>query len=74
MPAVKERESLGFEDVALRFGIGGKNTAFRWTKQPGPCKTRNKLATKIDMDALARDVGLHPNACQNERAGRTWCQ
>jgi transposase len=68
--AVKERENLSFEDVALRFDIGSKNTVFRWTKQLEPCTTRNKPATKIDMDALVRDVELYPDAYQYERAQR----
>ena len=68
--AVKERESLSFEDVALRFGIGSKNTVFRWTKQLEPCKTRNKPATKINMDALDDDVKQYPDAYQYERAQR----
>lgn len=68
--AVKERESLSFEEVALRFDIGSKNTVFRWTKQLEPCKTRNKPATKIDMDALSRDLLLYPDGYQYERAGR----
>ena len=68
--AVKAQENLSFEAVALRFGIRSKNTVFRWTKQLEPCQTRNKPATKIDMDALARDVELHPDAYQYERAQR----
>ena len=68
--AVKEREKLSFEDVALRFGIGSKNTVFRWSKKLEPCQTRNKPATKIDMEALARDVALYPDAYQYERAQR----
>jgi transposase len=68
--AVKERENLSFEDVALRFDIGSKNTVFRWTKQLEPCTTRNKTATKIDMSALTRDVELYPDAYQYERAER----
>jgi transposase len=68
--AVKERENLSFEDVALRFDIGSKNTVFRWTKQLEPCEKRNKPATKIDMDALVRDVELYPDAYQYERAER----
>ncbi len=40
----------------------------RWLKTPGPKTTRNKLATKIDMVALARDVVAHPDAWQYERA------
>lgn len=68
--AVKERENLNFEDVALRFDIGSKNTVFRWSKKLEPCETRNKPATKIDMEALARDVELYPDAYQYERAQR----
>ena len=68
--AVKERENLSFEQVAQRFDIGSKNTVFRWTKKLEPCETRNKPATKIDMDALAEDVKNHPDAYQHERAER----
>lgn len=68
--AVKKREGLSFEDIALRFDIGSKHTVFRWTKQLEPCATRNKGATKIDMDSLERDVKLYPDAYQYERAQR----
>lgn len=68
--SVKEREKLSFEEVALRFDIGSKNTVFRWSKKLEPCQTRNKPATKINMDALARDVELYPDAYQYERAQR----
>ena len=68
--AVKEREGLSFEKVAQRFDIGSKNTVFRWTKKLEPCETRNKPATKIDMEALAEDVKNHPDAYQHERAER----
>ena len=68
--AVKESENLSFEDVALRFGIGSKNTVFRWTKKLEPCKTRNKPATKINMEALDDDVKQYPDAYQFERAQR----
>jgi transposase len=68
--AVKEREHLSFEEVTRRFDIGSKNTVFRWSKQLEPCTTRNKPATKIDMDALACDVKRHPDAYQYERAQR----
>lgn len=70
MLAVKEQEGLSFEAVVQRFGIRSKNTVFRWTKKLEPCQTRNKPATKIDMDALMRDVALHPDAYQYERAQR----
>jgi transposase len=68
--AVKERENLSFEKVAQRFDIGSKNTVFRWSKKLEPCETRNKPATKIDMDALIRDVELYSDAYQYERAQR----
>jgi transposase len=68
--AVKKRENLSFEKVAQRFDIGSKNTVFRWSIKLEPCKTRNKPATKIDMDALARDVELYLDAYQYERAQR----
>ena len=66
---IKERDKLSFEAVALRFGVG-KNTIFCWTKQLEPCTSRNKPSTKINMDALARDVELYPDAYQFERAER----
>ncbi len=35
-----------------------------------PCTTRNKRATKLDMDKLAQDIELAPDAYQWERAKR----
>jgi len=35
-----------------------------------PCMTRDKPATKLDMDKLAKDVELAPDAYQWERAKR----
>ena len=66
---IKEVEKLSFSGVATRFGVG-KATIFRWTKQLEPCETRNKPATKIDMDALEKDVHNQPDAYQFERAER----
>ena len=48
----------------------GTASVTRWLKPPGPKRTRNKTATKIDMVALARDVVAHPDAYQYERARR----
>ncbi|SFM19287.1 transposase [Nitrosomonas communis] len=42
----------------------------RWIKTPGPKTTRNKPATKIDMEILAQDVKNYPDAYQYERAKR----
>ncbi len=57
------------EQVAQRFGIS-KQTVYNWTKRLIPCETRNKPATKIDMQALAEDVKKYPDAYQFERAKR----
>ena len=46
----------------IQFSVGQKNLE--------PCQTRNKPATKIDMEALTRDVELHPDAYQYERVQR----
>jgi len=35
-----------------------------------PCVTRNKPATKLDMEALAKDVASAPDDFQWERAKR----
>ena len=70
--AVKDRDGLSFEEAALRFGIS-KSSVSRWAKRLETCRTRNKPATKIDMDRLARDVEQHPAAYQHERAERLGC-
>ena len=69
---VKERDGLSFEQAAALFGIA-KSSVQRWTGRIEPCRSRNKPATKIDMELLARDVGLHPDAYQYERAVRLRC-
>jgi transposase len=66
---VREREGLTFEATALRFGVGIASV-MRWAKKVEPQTTRNKPATKIDMEALARDVEEYPDAYQSERAVR----
>lgn len=42
----------------------------RWIRKVEPPRTRNKPATKIDMEALAQDVREYPDAYQAERARR----
>lgn len=66
---VKEKEGLSFSEVAERFAIG-RNTVFMWSKKLFPQIGRNKPATKIDMEALKRDIDTHPDAYQIERAER----
>lgn len=67
--SVREKEKLTIAEVASRFHVGIASVT-RWLKNPEPKKTRNKPATKIDMDALARDVQDYPDAYQYERARR----
>ncbi len=67
--SVREREGLTIAEVASRFCVGVASVV-RWLKHPDPKSTRNKPATKIDMEALARDVLEHPDAYQYERAKR----
>ena len=52
-----------------RFDISIR-TLFRWQSKLEPCLTRNKPATKIDMEALKKDVEQHPDDYQWERAKR----
>lgn len=67
--SVREKEGLTIAQVATRFCVGVASVT-RWLKNPEPQRTRNKPATKIDMEALAKDVKDHPDAYQYERAKR----
>ena len=67
--AVKEKYSLTYEQTSERFDLPIR-TLFRWQNKLEPCLTRNKPATKIDMDVLREDVELHPDDYQWERAKR----
>ena len=64
---VKEKEDLTQVETAKRFGVGVASIA-RWKTKPEPAKTRNKPATKIDMDALAKDLEENPDSFLHERA------
>ncbi len=66
---VREKEGLSVEGVAIRFGVG-KASVMRWLIELEPKKTRNKSATKIDMELLKKDVEEHPDSYQYERAER----
>jgi transposase len=66
---IKERNRLSVEATAERFGVS-QMSVFRWSKQIQAQPTRNKPATKIDMEALKRDVDSYPDAYQYERAER----
>ncbi|TYP67794.1 MULTISPECIES: IS630 transposase-related protein [Nitrosomonas] len=67
--SVREKENLSIAQVAKRFGVGVASV-MRWIKTPDPKTTRNKPATKINMEMLAQDIKNYPDAYQYERAKR----
>lgn len=64
---IKQKEGLTFQEVSDRFGVPIR-TLFRWQNRIEPIAKRNKPSTKIDMDALRKDVGDNPDLFQYERA------
>lgn len=66
---IKAKEGLSFREVAKRFGIGFASVV-RWSKNIEPKLKRDKPPTKIDMEALEKDVEDYPDAYQRERAER----
>ena len=64
---IKSQERLTFEQTGERFGIP-RRTLFRWQKRIEPITKRNKPSTKVDMDALRKDVEQNPDHYQYERA------
>ena len=64
---IKESEKLSVKETAKRFGIG-TDTVVRWKKNITPCKNRNKPSTKINMEALKKDVEENPDYYLLERA------
>jgi transposase len=66
---IKEKEDLSFEATAKRFGIS-KTALFRWSKNIEPKKNRNRKPTKIDTEALKKDIELYPDSYCYERAAR----
>jgi transposase len=66
---IKNDKNLTFESTSKRFGIGIR-TLFRWQIDIEPKKTRNKPATKINMDNLKSDIDKNPDSYLAERATR----
>lgn len=66
---VKEAERLTFQECSSRFCVGIASLV-GWSKNPYPKTKRNKPTTKIDMEALKRDIEEYPDAYQYERAQR----
>lgn len=63
----KEKESLTFQEASDRFGVPIR-TLFRWQERIEPKIKRNKPSTKVDMEALRKDVEQNPDHYQYERA------
>ena len=66
---VKKEEGIGFKKVAKRFGVALR-TVVKWEKNIESKKIRNKPSTKINMDALKKDIEMYPDGYQYERAER----
>ena len=66
---VRQEEGLSMAKVAKRFGVS-LVSVMRWSKTLESITKRNKPATKIDMEALKRDVEAYPDAYLKERAER----
>ena len=64
---LKEQEKLTFEEAGERFGVPIR-TLFRWQQRIEPKTKRNKPSTKIDMEALRKDIEQYPDAYRYERA------
>jgi len=64
---IKEQEKLTFQETNDRFGVPMR-TLFRWEQRIEPKTKRNKPSTKVDMEALRKDVEEYPDRYQYERA------
>jgi len=65
---IRIEEGLSMAKVAQRFGVGVASV-MRCSKNIERIKKRNR-STKIDKEALKRDVEHYPDAYQYERAAR----
>jgi len=66
---IKEQEKLTYQQTSKRFGINIR-TLFRWKQKPIDTQRRNKPATKINMEALKKDIDHRPDDYNYERAAR----
>ena len=64
---IKEKRGLTFQETSEIFSVDIR-TLFRWQKRLEPKMTRDKPATKIDMQALKDDLENNPERFQYERA------
>jgi transposase len=67
--SIMEKDDLTINEAAERFDVGSASV-FRWKTNSEPSLTRNKAASKINMEALKIDVENHPDSFLSERAER----
>lgn len=65
----KESNGLTFQAVSEKYNVSIR-TLFRWADNIEPCVSRDKPATKVDEQALLKDIENFPDAYQFERAKR----
>lgn len=73
---IKAEEQLSYNEASLRFKIS-KSSLVRWNKELEPKKTRNKPATKINMEALKADVSTvtimnEQSVLESDKTGIYW--
>lgn len=66
---IRSLEGLSFSEAAARFGVS-RQSVYNWSRRLEEKKKRNKPSTKIDTEALKRDIELYPDSYQYERAAR----
>ena len=67
--AYKQENDFTFEKTSEHFNVSLR-TLFRWSNNIAPCTHRQKPATKVDMDALKKEIASSPDDYQWERAKR----
>jgi len=65
--SIKEQEGLTFKETGSRFHVGMASLV-RWTNRIEARRSREKAATRINMEALKKHVAEYPDAYQYERA------
>jgi predicted transcriptional regulator len=60
---IKDNAGLTFKQPSERFGVPIR-TLFRWKNSIDPKTKRNKPSTKVDIEALRKDVEQNPDHYQ----------
>ena len=66
---IKADEKLSLDDCSKRLEVG-RATISRWTQRLELKLTRNKPATKINLEKLKEDIEKHSDAYLSQRAKR----